>query len=138
MKKYLLTLSLTFAFIAVPVRTFAQQQGSSTLVDQSLRDAMIVAGAGIGGAVLGLSTLSFVEEPKDHLKNILVGGAVGIIVGVGLVAYNQATQSEKAYKQQGSVVPVDFSTVQRMSWHRRENSKVAPVQPSQVGYQFSF
>ncbi len=138
MKTWLCTLALILAVGAAPTRVLAQD-ASSNLVDQSLRDAMLVGAAGLGGAILGLSTLSFVEEPKDHLKNVLVGGALGIIVGVGVVAYTQATKSETIYRQQGaSLTPVDFNTSQRLSWHRREQALVAPPLPSQVGYQFSF
>src|SRR5690606_10255011 len=99
---------------------------------------MIVAGAGVGGAILGLSTLSFVEEPSEHMKNILVGGAVGIIVGVGLVAYMQATKSETIYKQSAEIDAVNFSTKQRLAWHQKEHSLLVTTPASQVGYQFSF
>lgn len=135
MKIWLLTISLFFVLAMTPTRTFAQDNKS--LADQSVQDAMIVGGAALGGAVLGLSTLSFVEEPSEHLKNILVGGAIGIVVGVGLVAYMQASKSETIYKQ-GDINPLNFNTNKRLAWHRKEQSQTAPVPPAQVGYQFSF
>ncbi|PIP91319.1 MAG: hypothetical protein COW01_05495 [Bdellovibrionales bacterium CG12_big_fil_rev_8_21_14_0_65_38_15] len=136
MRIWLISASL-FIFTAItPVKGFAQDN-SSSIVEQSLQDAMIIGGTAVGGAVLGLSTLSFVEEPGDHLKNILVGGAVGIIVGVGLVAYMQANKSQTIYKQT-SVDSLDFETSQRVAWHQKEHSQTAPVPPAQVGYQFSF
>jgi hypothetical protein len=55
-----------------------------------------VAATTAGGAILGLSTLSFVDEPGDHLKNILFGGAIGLIIGVAVVAYSQAQGSQEA------------------------------------------
>ncbi|EQC49067.1 hypothetical protein M899_2740, partial [Bacteriovorax sp. BSW11_IV] len=84
--KFLLLLSL------VTNGAFAQDDGD--IVKDSLRDISVVAGTGLGGAILGLSTLSFVEEPKEHLDNILVGGSIGIIVGVAIVAWSQATKSK--------------------------------------------
>jgi hypothetical protein len=48
---------------------------------------------GAFGAVLGLSTLSFVDQPSAHLKNIMIGGALGIILGVGYVAWEASTSS---------------------------------------------
>ncbi|MBT7766974.1 MAG: hypothetical protein HN730_07440 [Bdellovibrionales bacterium] len=33
----------------------------------------------------------------DHMKNILVGGALGIIIGVAIVAVNQADMSRDSY-----------------------------------------
>lgn len=137
MKIWLLTISLFVVLTTTPTRLLAQDNAGASLVDQSLKDAMIVAGAGVGGAILGLSTLSFVDEPSEHLKNVLVGGAVGIIVGVGLVAYMQATKSESMYK--GAAVPsVEFDTNQRLGWHQREHTKTVTMPASQVGYQFSF
>lgn len=136
MKIWLLTISLVFVFTCAPSQVLAQD-AKGDLVSQSIQDAMIVGGAGLGGAILGLSTLSFVEEPSEHLKNILVGGAVGIIVGVGLVAYMQATKSETMYKG-GQVDPIEFGTKQRIAWHLREQSQTIVMPASQVGYQFSF
>lgn len=138
MKIWLLTISLVLVFVAAPSRTLAQDGGGQSLVDQSLRDAMVVAGAGVGGAILGLSTLSFVEEPSEHMKNILVGGAIGIIAGVGLVAYMQATKSETIYKQNAELSPLDFGTKQRLAWHQKEHNQIVTTPASQVGYQFSF
>jgi len=67
-----------------------QEAPNYTLADQTKSDLMIITIAGLGGAVLGLSTLSFVEEPGDHADNILTGAAVGLIIGVIYVAYRQA------------------------------------------------
>ena len=39
--------------------------------------------AGLGGAVLGLSTLSFYGRPQDKLENIAIGFAVGVIENLG-------------------------------------------------------
>ena len=74
----------------------AQAQDSGGLVDDSVRDMTVVFGTGLVGAILGLSTLSFVEEPSEHTKNITVGGAIGIIFGVGIVVFNQASRNSLA------------------------------------------
>ena len=44
-------------------------------------------GLALAGAVLGLSTLSFYGRPQDHLSNIAVGFAVGIITGTVITTY---------------------------------------------------
>lgn len=67
-----------------------QETPNYSLADQTKGDMMVIAAAGVGGAVLGLSTLSFVEEPGDHFDNVLTGAAVGLILGVLYVAYRQA------------------------------------------------
>jgi hypothetical protein len=48
--------------------------------------------AGLGGAVLGLSTLSFYDRPQDHLVNIAIGFAVGVIGGTIYSTYQMATK----------------------------------------------
>ena len=35
----------------------------------------------LGGAVLGISTLSFYDKPQDHLSNVAIGGALGVVLG---------------------------------------------------------
>ena len=81
-KKPILLILSTFLLMNPSVS--AQQGGD--ILQETMTDMYIVAGSGLGGAVLGLSTLSFVEEPSEHLKNVIVGGAIGIIIGVGVVA----------------------------------------------------
>jgi hypothetical protein len=46
---------------------------------------------GLGGAVLGLSTLSFYGQPQNYLGNIGIGFAAGVIVGTIYVTYKSAT-----------------------------------------------
>jgi hypothetical protein len=72
---------------------WAKENVPSGLVDDSLRDITVVLGTGVAGAILGLSTLSFVDEPSKHLKNIAVGGAIGIVVGVAAVVFYQASKT---------------------------------------------
>jgi hypothetical protein len=48
--------------------------------------------AGLGGAVLGLSTLSFYERPQDKLSNIAIGFAIGLITGTVYATYQVATE----------------------------------------------
>lgn len=57
--------------------------------------------AGLGGAVLGLSTLSFYGRPQDKLANIAIGFAVGVIVGTSVVTYNAATNPDEFYGPSG-------------------------------------
>ena len=76
---------------------FAQEGGSTGVLGDSLKDLYTVAGVGVAGSVLGLSTLSFVEEPGENLKNIVTGGAIGIILGVGVVAWRHASRSKDVY-----------------------------------------
>ena len=113
-----------------------------------MRDAMTVVAMGAAGAILGLSTLSFVEEPKEHLKNIVVGGAIGIILGVGIVAWGQASKSRDSYEQQldegkeGASLLKEFPSYARRNWHREShasfNLKSQNLTGQVANYTFSF
>ncbi len=119
MKKLLAGISALFLSISLINSGYSQdygepnyqnQQYQPNLVDQSKNDFMIVLAAGGAGAVLGLSTLSFVSEPDDHYDNILTGGAIGIIAGVLYVAYRQANTPPAFQGPQHQVQPVDGRT----------------------------
>lgn len=145
MKRKKLTTYLLLSFLLFALNPALSHARDSDFVDDSVRDILTVVSAGAAGAVLGLSTLSFVDTPKDHLKNIVVGGALGIIVGVGVVAYNQANVSREYYERHA--LSEDFSTLQRVAWHQdaAHTSQLSPFAESpantsltQFQYQFSF
>lgn len=106
----------------------AFSQGSEGEIDfagDSLQSILIVGGMATTGAILGLSTLSFVEEPKEHLRNIVVGASIGTIIGVGIVAYFQASKGHGMYEgaEEASVIDYDkFRTGDRISWHNANHT----------------
>lgn len=111
------------------------------LVSDSKNDLLVVVSGGLAGAILGLSTLSFVEEPKEHTRNILVGASIGIIAGVGYVAFSQANKSrDLLYGPQSYRSDSDFGTFARKSWHGESVNKndSAVLAPLQVGYSFNY
>lgn len=55
------------------------------------RQLATIVFAGLGGAILGLSTLSFYGRPQDNLSNIAIGFAVGVIAGTTYVTIRSAT-----------------------------------------------
>lgn len=125
---------------------FAQdEKAANQLVDNTKNDLLLVIGGGLAGAILGLSTLSFVEEPKKHTRNILVGASIGIIAGVAFVAFNQANKSRDYLAPDGAdsfgATP-KFNTEERGLWHTQEfwakNDTAPSFHLTQVGYQFSF
>ena len=111
-------------------------------------DLMLVIGGGLGGAILGLSTLSFVDEPKDHTRNIMVGASIGVIVGVAVVAFSQATKSRDllydAPAEEGdyeaSYSTSVFGTRDRLVWHNEEVAHFSSLSESlnQVSYSLRF
>jgi hypothetical protein len=119
---------ITFIFfVTTSTGVFAQDAaaagsagGDDDVFGESMQDLSIVGGMGVVGAVIGLSTLSFVDEPSDNFRNILVGGAIGIILGVGIVAYKQATKTNETFEASSGR---DFGTKERMVWHEQSFRK---------------
>jgi len=96
---------------------FAQAE-SDDFVKNTQNDLLIVAGAGAAGAILGLSTLSFVERPSNHLRNVWTGAALGIIAGVVFVAYTGAQKGSE-----GLVSETEY----RKLWHDSVNAELSSV-----------
>ncbi len=69
-----------------------QAQESSSTSSSTRHQVATIIYSGLAGAVLGLSTLSFYEEPQKNLNNISMGFALGLIVGTAYVTY-KATQN---------------------------------------------
>lgn len=95
--KFILVVALVFSF-AAPSVSFAQSDvGTSSSRGGPRRQLATILFAGLGGAVLGLSTLSFYGRPQDHLANIALGFAGGVILGTTIVTYRAATNPGDFY-----------------------------------------
>ena len=88
-----------------------------------MRDLLIVGGTGAMGAVLGLSTLSFVEEPLRAPKIYIYGCISWVILGVSYVAYTTANKEQELMVRAGKNAPI-FSTIDRVVWHKTEFNKM--------------
>lgn len=136
---------MLLSIIMNTINSSALAQNTDELVDDTKNDILVVIGGGLAGAVLGLSTLSFVDEPKEHTRNILMGASLGIIAGVGYVAFSQANKSKELIYGGGDSAfykrdPKDFNTIARSGWHSKEVSDRSSFIQSlnQVNYQFTF
>lgn len=89
----LLSLSIASPSLAQGSRGGEQR---STLSGPRKQLATIVF-AGLGGAVLGLSTLSFYGRPQEKLSNIVIGFALGIFAGTAYVTYKAAKNPQELY-----------------------------------------
>ena len=56
--------------------------------------------SGLGGAVLGLSTLSFHGRPQDHLQNIAIGFALGVMAGTLMTTYKAVQAPYEEYERE--------------------------------------
>lgn len=71
----------------------AHAQGENSL-KQWRRGTAIVIFSGVGGGVLGLSTLSFYGEPQEHTGNITTGALVGLLAGLTYVIYDSSREEK--------------------------------------------
>lgn len=85
--------------LCISTSSFAQSR-SYAATEGPRRNFTTVIYAGLGGAILGLSTLSFHGRPQDHMDDIAIGFAVGIIAGALYTSYLAATEPEKFYGYQ--------------------------------------
>lgn len=60
--------------------------------------------SGLGGAVLGISTLSFYDKPQDHLSNVAIGGALGVALGSVYVTRESLEQEPLSTWDQGGSI----------------------------------
>ena len=97
---------------------FASAQSEDDIIKNTQQDMLTIVAAGAGGAVLGLSTLSFYETPSKSIRNIWTGAAIGIIAGVIFVAYNSAQKGSEDLV--GKAPSKNFSTLDRLAWHQDE------------------
>ncbi len=129
-----LTLILSLLFSTL---TYGAEEQSSGIVDDSIRDFSIVVGSGAAGAVLGLSTLSFVDEPSKHFKNVAVGGAIGIVMGVVIVVVSQASRSTTTLTLKTKLNQDNFLSLSKKEFASYKIADNYLKQPG-FGYQFSF
>lgn len=95
-----IAVSLMCAVLLVSGQVFAQGTESDEIVKPMgpKKQLAIIVFAGLSGAILGLSTLSFYGRPQEKLSNIAIGFAVGIIAGTSYTTYKAATQPRSFYE----------------------------------------
>jgi len=124
--KFACSLLIALSFI-LPHSAWAQAASNDDLVESTRNDLLMVAGGGVAGAVLGLSTLSFYDKPSKHVSNIWTGAAIGIIGGVIIVALGHAQKTQEDLTTYSPKVTPDFSSAAREEWHFANISKFSPV-----------
>ncbi len=109
--------SFALALLLVMPGAHAQDEAAGDdIIKSTQSDLLVVAAAGAGGAVLGLSTLSFYDKPSKHISNVWMGAAVGIIAGVIIVGIGHAQKTQDDMVEEASL---DFDTRERGLWHER-------------------
>ncbi len=125
MKKLICALLSLHFFLAGSLFNPAFAQEEDDIIKNTQNDIILVGAAGAGGAILGLSTLSFVDKPSKHISNIWTGAALGVIAGVIFVAYNSAQKGSEDLQSSK-----EFNSFERVAWHadHTENLTFSSVQ----------
>lgn len=130
MKKIVcMLLTIQFFLSSAFVSNAYSQEGEDDIIKSTQNDIMLIGAAAAGGAILGLSTLSFVDKPSKHISNIWTGAAIGVIAGVIFVAYNSAQKSSEDLQSS-----INFNTNERLAWHA-ENTENLTLPSVQFGTQ---
>jgi|GEM_PF-978395 len=90
--------------IMIPMQAHAQKAKNQTSApDGPGKHLSTIVFAGVAGAVLGLSTLSFYGRPQEKLTHIAIGAAIGIIGGAMYSTFKAATEPKDFYglREQG-------------------------------------
>jgi hypothetical protein len=137
-KKYFSSILLILVLITSESTAFSAEEQGSGVIDESIRDMSIVLGSGAVGAILGLSTLSFVNSPSKHWKNVAVGGAIGIVFGVAAVVFNQANRSSSSMAK--NEIPVNAEKWANLARHEFLEQKIMgdSLETPALSYSFQF
>jgi hypothetical protein len=128
--KKILSTVLVVCFMATT--SFAQDTAPEATSTKSgpRKQLSIIFLSGLSGAVLGLSTLSFYGRPQDHMSNIAVGFAIGVVFGTVYVTYNTAKKPKEYLSQ------LETNPFRPMETAR--GNIPAHKAPQMVSYNFSF
>lgn len=144
--KFFLIFLLVFssqAFAQTPSGTTSGDGDPMSSLSGTRKQIATIVFAGLAGAVMGLSTLSFYGRPQDKLSNIAVGFAVGVIIGTGYTTYKAATKPREMYdsKLENLILPFEkgvlFSEQNSPQWEQSGRT-VAKGLPAVLGYTWSF
>jgi hypothetical protein len=101
MMKFLVVCFVSLSIVSISLPAYAQNRAGEERAKPSTggprRQLATILFAGLGGAILGLSTLSFYGRPQDKLENIAIGFAFGVIAGTSYVTYKAATRPDEFY-----------------------------------------
>lgn len=134
-----LLLPLLFGVLA-QTPAFAQPKESQEMeVSRPRRQVTTIVFAGLAGAVLGLSTLSFYGRPQDKLSNIAIGFALGIITGAVYTTFKAATNpyDPYAFKEWDDSPPIIWSEMYEFPQDSYKKPQSMALSP-QLGWTWSF
>lgn len=96
MRNLIVSLTIILNLVLAP-HAFAQRANNQANMSGPSKHLSTIVFAGVAGAVLGLSTLSFYGRPQEKLTHIAIGAAIGIIGGAMYTTVKAATEPKDFY-----------------------------------------
>lgn len=124
-----IVLTLTLAFSAMPSFAASADGTNQASAQGPRRQLGYIVMAGLAGAILGLSTLSFYGRPQDRLSNIAVGFAIGVIGGATYTTYKAATEPKDFY---------NYQNLDPEAWRAQEIAQMRERLPTAPNTAFTF
>lgn len=128
MCKRLISIVLVMSFsLAGPIAYAAPGAKDNELVTAGPRRHLSkIVFAGLAGAVLGLSTLSFYGRPQERLSYIPIGFAIGVICGTVFTTYKAATEPKDFYGlEQRQFAPESWTRIDAARAERQQETPKA-------------
>lgn len=108
---------LKLIFVITFISSFALGQtrvptsnSNSDYSRQWRRGTATVLFAGVGGGILGLSTLSFYGNPQEHAGNVTLGGLLGVLGGLWYVISEDTSGQNQTANTVYPVIDIDKNT----------------------------
>jgi hypothetical protein len=124
-----------FIFLIVTLlsqKVFSRENLLESTIQTGKSDLAVIGVSSGIGAVLGLSSLAFIDSNKKSTP-ILLGTAIGGIVGLSIVAWGHANSPKQYYSEN-----LDFNTGLRRVWHEQKYFELLPERGlSAISYNFS-
>jgi len=122
-----------FLFITLcSQKVFSKESLLESTIQTGKSDLAVIGVSSGIGAVIGLSSLAFIDTSKKSAP-ILMGAALGGIVGLGIVAWGHANSPKPYYSENP-----DFNTELRRDWHEQKYFELLPETGlSAISYNFS-
>lgn len=85
-------MGVNFLAYQSPARAQAAGENSKSESPLEAREAVgTILVSGLLGGILGLSTLSFYKKPQDHVRNITLGAAAGVLISIVYITVEAAS-----------------------------------------------
>jgi len=106
--------SIFRSFLIILALMFNQLSlAESTSAHTFKRDIAYSLYGSMGGAILGLSSLSFYGNPQEHSGNVTTGAILGFLGGLGFALYQHSTRS--VFEESGTVLIIPLISGDRAS-----------------------